>query len=97
MRRAVHSLAREALVAYARTPRAQWILNWPGQLVLNCSQVRACCVCVCVRCTRVSGQATLATSTFFYCRAHTQVFWTREVTEAIQSGGAKGLSAYAQK
>jgi dynein heavy chain len=24
-----------------------------------------------------------------------QVYWTREVTEAIQSGGAKGLATYA--
>jgi dynein heavy chain len=24
-----------------------------------------------------------------------QVYWTREVTEAIQGGGAKGLAAYA--
>lgn len=28
---------------------------------------------------------------------YTQVFWTREVTEAIQSGGAKGLGQYAQR
>ena len=39
MRRTLHKLAGEALVAYAATERSRWILEWPGQLVLNCSQV----------------------------------------------------------
>ena len=39
IRRTVHKLAEEALTAYAVTERSKWILEWPGQLVLNCSQV----------------------------------------------------------
>jgi hypothetical protein len=39
MKRAVHSLAKEALTAYPKSPRTSWILQWPSQLVLNCSQV----------------------------------------------------------
>jgi len=35
----LHKLAGDALAAYARIPRSQWILQWAGQLVLNCSQV----------------------------------------------------------
>lgn len=31
------------------------------------------------------------------CSPRWQVYWTREVTEAIHSGGTKGLSAYAHK
>ena len=41
IRRTVHKLAEEALTAYAVTERSKWILEWPGQLVLNCSQVGA--------------------------------------------------------
>lgn len=63
IKRTMHSIAREALTAYPKTARTTWILQWPGQLVLNGSQV----------------------------------FWTREVTDAIQSGGSKGLSNYAHK
>jgi len=57
----LHQVAGEALAAYAQRERSEWILQWPGQLVLNCSQV----------------------------------YWTKEVSEAIQTGGAKGLAAYA--
>lgn len=39
MRRTLHKLAGQALAAYAATERSKWILEWPGQLVLNCSQV----------------------------------------------------------
>lgn len=39
MKRTMHSIAREALAAYPKAARTQWILQWPGQLVLNCSQV----------------------------------------------------------
>ncbi len=42
IKRTLHSLARDALMAYAQGPRSSWILQWPGQLVLNCSQVCAC-------------------------------------------------------
>lgn len=38
MKRAVHGLAKEALTAYPKSARTSWILDWPGQLVLNCSQ-----------------------------------------------------------
>ena len=41
IRRTVHKLAEEALTAYTVTERSKWILEWPGQLVLNCSQVGA--------------------------------------------------------
>ncbi|MEW5299252.1 MAG: hypothetical protein WDW36_002285 [Sanguina aurantia] len=63
IRRTLHQVAGAALEAYAREQRSSWILHWPGQLVLNCSQV----------------------------------YWTREVTQAISSGGAQGLSGYADK
>ncbi len=63
MRRTLHKVSGEALSAYATTERSQWILEWPGQLVLNCSQV----------------------------------YWTREVTDAINQGGSAGLAAYADK
>ena len=39
IRRTLHKLAGQALAAYATTQRSKWILEWPGQLVLNCSQV----------------------------------------------------------
>ena len=39
IRRTLHKLAAQALAAYAATERSKWILEWPGQLVLNCSQV----------------------------------------------------------
>ncbi|MEW5311652.1 MAG: hypothetical protein WDW38_003348 [Sanguina aurantia] len=63
IRRTLHKVAGDALEAYAREQRSSWILAWPGQLVLNCSQV----------------------------------YWTREVTQAISSGGAQGLSHYADQ
>lgn len=40
IRRTLHKLAGQALAAYATTQRSKWILEWPGQLVLNCSQVQ---------------------------------------------------------
>lgn len=39
MKRTLHKLSGEALEAYSHTERVRWILEWPGQLVLNCSQV----------------------------------------------------------
>lgn len=39
-------VAGEALEAYATNDRARWILDWPGQLVLNCSQVGVALQCV---------------------------------------------------
>ncbi|GFR45764.1 hypothetical protein Agub_g7181 [Astrephomene gubernaculifera] len=63
IRRTLHKIAGDALEAYARTERSRWILEWPGQIVLNCSQV----------------------------------YWTREVTEAIRTGGSKGLAAYSER
>ncbi len=39
IRRTLHKVAGEALAAYAKTDRSKWILEWPGQIVLNCSQV----------------------------------------------------------
>ena len=43
---------------YPQISREQWLLNWPGQVVI----------------------------------AGSQVYWTREVTEAITNGGPTGLS-----
>lgn len=63
IRRTLHRIAGEALEAYVGADRARWILDWPGQLVLNCSQV----------------------------------FWTREVTAAIEAAGSKGLAAYGEQ
>lgn len=42
MKRAVHGLAKEALMAYPKNARTSWILQWPSQLVLNCSQASYC-------------------------------------------------------
>jgi dynein heavy chain len=42
IRRTLHKLAGQALAVYATTQRSKWILEWPGQLVLNCSQVSLC-------------------------------------------------------
>ena len=39
MRAALHKIAGDAIDAYPQTERSKWILEWPGQLVLNCSQV----------------------------------------------------------
>ncbi|CAG9464833.1 unnamed protein product [Pedinophyceae sp. YPF-701] len=61
IKRTLHKIARDAIEAYADTERSRWILNWPGQLVLNCSQV----------------------------------YWTSDVMQAIQSAGAAGLKEYA--
>ena len=40
IRRTLHKVAGDSLEAYARSERSRWILEWPGQIVLNCSQVR---------------------------------------------------------
>jgi hypothetical protein len=63
MKRTLHKIAEESLEAYARSERSQWILQWPGQIVLNCSQI----------------------------------YWTKEVIEAIERGGPKGLEDYGHK
>lgn len=39
MKRTLHKLAGESLFAYTQTERSHWLLEWPGQLVLNISQV----------------------------------------------------------
>jgi dynein heavy chain len=51
------------VAAYAVVPRGQWILQWPGMVVLCGSQIH----------------------------------WTREVSEAIRTGGAQGLKQYEEK
>jgi hypothetical protein len=52
-----------AVDAYAGTDRNKWILEWPGQLVLGCSQI----------------------------------YWTKEAADALDSEGAKGLTKYGQQ
>ena len=59
----MHKLARDSIADYATKPRTDWILQWPGQLVLNCGQV----------------------------------YWTKEVTDAIASGGTKGLAEFSKR
>lgn len=39
MKQTLHKLAGESLLAYTQTERSRWLLEWPGQLVLNISQV----------------------------------------------------------
>lgn len=39
IKRTLHKTAGDALQSYAQSERSKWILEWPGQLVLNCSQV----------------------------------------------------------
>ncbi|TPX59932.1 hypothetical protein PhCBS80983_g02164 [Powellomyces hirtus] len=60
MQASVHQQVSNALKAYIETPRAKWVLEWPGQVV----------ICV------------------------SQIFWTKEVTEAIRQGGVAGLRVY---
>jgi hypothetical protein len=38
MRTAVTAELSDSIQAYARAPREEWILAWPGQCVLNVSQ-----------------------------------------------------------
>ncbi|KAL2633853.1 hypothetical protein R1flu_005332 [Riccia fluitans] len=63
MKETLTVVAQDATTDYAVTPRSQWILKWPGMIVLCASQIH----------------------------------WTAEVAEAIQSGGDAGLQAYEQK
>ncbi|KAI9093996.1 dynein heavy chain, N-terminal region 2-domain-containing protein, partial [Phlyctochytrium arcticum] len=60
MQSSVHQQVSNALKAYVETPRAKWVLEWPGQVV----------ICV------------------------SQIFWTKEVTDAIRDGGVAGLKEY---
>lgn len=39
IKQTLHTVSGSALEAYSTKPRSEWILDWPGQLVLNCSQV----------------------------------------------------------
>ena len=51
----VRDIILKAVGAYATVPRAQWVLDWPGQIV-------------------ICGDS---------------IFWTMDVTEAIQNGTMK--------
>jgi dynein heavy chain len=63
MRSTLRSVIAAAAAAYTSTPRADWVLQWPGQVVL----------CV------------------------SQMFWTREVEEALAVGGSAALAAYGDR
>jgi dynein heavy chain len=63
MRSTLRSVVAAAAAAYTSTPRADWVLQWPGQVVL----------CV------------------------SQMFWTREVEEALAVGGSAALAAYGER
>lgn len=39
IKQTLHTVSGQALEAYPTKARSEWILDWPGQLVLNCSQV----------------------------------------------------------
>jgi dynein heavy chain, axonemal len=48
IKQTLHTVSGAALEAYPTKARSEWILDWPGQLVLNCSQVfwtKVCCTC----------------------------------------------------
>lgn len=62
MLKSVHDVMEKSAEAYAVEPRIDWVREWPGQFVLNVSQI----------------------------------FWTREVHEAIASG-PQGLKEYHEK
>ena len=63
MKESILKVTADSVVEYAQISREQWILKWPGQVVI----------------------------------AGSQIYWTQEVTEAIVSGGAKGLATYGEK
>ncbi len=42
MKKSVKEVLREAIAAYALTARAQWVVDWPGQVVLTASQMYLC-------------------------------------------------------
>lgn len=60
MCKSVKRVVHEAIVDYTQTPRKEWILKWPGQVIIVVSQI----------------------------------FWTKEVTEALVEKGNKGLVEY---
>ena len=39
MRQSLHSLTVQAKADFQQRPRAQWITQWPGQLVISVSQI----------------------------------------------------------
>jgi hypothetical protein len=46
IKQTLHTVSGSALEAYPTKARSEWILDWPGQLVLNCSQVYWTKVCL---------------------------------------------------
>ena len=63
MMQALRKQAGLAVDAYAGTDRNKWILEWPGQLVLGCSQI----------------------------------YWTKECGDALETEGSTGLQKYGAK
>eukprot|EP00741_Cyanophora_paradoxa_P002452 tig00000076_g2377.t1 len=60
MKRAIRNQIKESLADYLKIPRGEWVVKWPGQVVLCGSQTH----------------------------------WTKEVQEAIMSGGAANVKKY---
>lgn len=56
----VHRVVHEAIIDYTQSPRKEWVLKWPAQVIIVVSQI----------------------------------FWTRGVTEALESKGNQGLVEY---
>jgi dynein heavy chain len=63
MKESMREVTAKSIAEYATVSREEWILNWPGQVVI----------------------------------AGSQVYWTKEVTDAIVADGPKGLAAYGEK
>ena len=63
MKDSLHTVHAKCVDAYKQTKRADWILQWPGQVILSVSQI----------------------------------YWTEDVTKAIQDEGSVGLEKHGKK
>ncbi|KAL6609170.1 dynein heavy chain and region D6 of dynein motor-domain-containing protein [Neocallimastix sp. 'constans'] len=63
MKESIKEVINKGLIEYHSIPRNQWVLNWPGQVIISV----------------------------------TQIIFTAEVTEVLDTEGARGLPNYFQK